>query len=108
MDVLLITKNKFGEGSDELGEILLKSYLGTLVDNNNFSTIILVNSGVKIACEYSSILSDLELISKDSKILLCQTCLNYYELDDKVVVGDKSNMLEISSMIAQAKKVVTI
>ena len=106
--VLLITKVKFGEGSDELGTILLKSYLSTLLEQNSFSHIILVNSGVKIACNKASTIDDLKEISQQSKVLLCQTCLNYYALDDKVEVGDKSNMKEISSLVDDAIKVVSI
>lgn len=107
-NVLFITKDSLGSGSEELGRILLKSFIATLIENNNFSEIILVNSGVKLACFGANTVDDLASLSNYSNILLCQTCLNYYDLDDKVAVGQKSNMTEILAYLTNSTKVVTI
>lgn len=107
-NILLISQNKLGHGSDELGAILLKSYLATLLENNDYSHIILVNSGVRIGCTNSNLLDDLNEISKKTEILLCQTCLNYYDLNDEVAVGNKTNMHNIGKLINEATKVVNI
>lgn len=107
-NILLISQDQFGQGSDELGKILLKSYLATLLENNDYSHLILVNSGVKIACVGSDVIDDLKEITNKTEILICQTCLNYYELVDQVAVGNKSNMHVISQLLNEANKVVNI
>lgn len=107
-NVLMISSDQMGQASEDLGKILMKSYIATLVENNSYETIILVNSGVKIVCSGSNIIADLEEITKKTTILICQTCLNYYELEDKVEVGTKSNMIEIAKVLTDAKKVVNL
>lgn len=107
-NILFIGSDTFGKGSDELGKILMKSYISTLVDVNVYEHIILVNSAVKLVCDGSNLIDDFKEISQKSQILICSTCLDYYELIDKVEVGIKSNMKIISQLIADASKVVSI
>ena len=71
--------------------------------------MILVNSGVKLACEGSPALEDLQtLASQGVEILACGTCLNYFELKEKLRAGRVSNMYEILSALCQAGKTVKI
>lgn len=107
-NVLLISSDKIGFEYEELGSILMKSYLGTLVNENNYDYIILVNSAVKLACVENGVIEDFNDVSKKSKILACQTCLNYFELENDLKAGQISNMKEISKIISDAKKVVSI
>lgn len=107
-NVLLLSADTFGRGEEELGKILIKSYIATLIETNTYQHIILVNSGVKLVCEGSTLIDDFKEIEQTSKILICGTCLSYYELEDKVMVGEKSNMIAISQLIADADKVVNL
>lgn len=104
-NVLLISSDVFGK-DEELGAILMKSYLATLVENNTYDHIIFVNAGVKLTCEGSTVIDDLKEVAQKSEMLICGTCLSYYELEDKVLVGEKSNMITISNLLANASKVV--
>lgn len=71
--------------------------------------IILVNSGVKLTCEGSEVLEDLNHLSgQGAEILSCGTCLDYFGLKAKLQVGRISNMYEILSSLAQAGKVIKI
>jgi selenium metabolism protein YedF len=108
INVLMITTNRIGNDSDELGGILLKSFLATLLEKNNFTHLVLLNSGVKITCEGSNVIDDLREIVIGTEILICGTCLNYYDLTKKVEVGQVSNMRAISSLLMDAQKVVNI
>ena len=55
------------------------------------------NGGAKLTCEGSESLEDLkELKSRGVKIFTCGTCLNYYELSDKLAVGEVTNMYDIA------------
>jgi hypothetical protein len=48
------------------------------------------------------------LASSGTKILACGTCLNFFNLKEKLKVGTASNMVEITNMLLNAAKVVTI
>ena len=58
--------------------------VATLVENNRYQHIIFVNAGVKLVCDESNTVEDFKEIAKQSELLICSTCLNYYELEEKV------------------------
>jgi selenium metabolism protein YedF len=105
--VVFIESDSIGRGSDELGRILMRSFLHTLAEAEfKAAKIILVNSGVKLTCEGSEVLEDLRHLSgQGTEILSCGTCLDYFGLKTKLQVGRISNMYEILSSLAQATKV---
>lgn len=110
-DVLyLITGTKLGQGEDELGETLMKSFLSSLTSIDPLpGTIILFNAGVKLACEGSRVLSALIALEKMGVLILsCGTCLDYYHLRERLCVGSVSNMYAIVNQINQASKVITL
>ena len=41
-------------------------------------------------------------------MLVCGTCLGHYEIKDKVVVGEVSNMYAIAETLLQAGKVASL
>lgn len=95
--VYLVASDTLGEGEEELGKILIKGFLSTLLDINPLpEKVIFLNAGVKLAVlekDVTAVLSDLD--AAGVKILLCGTCLDYYNLSDQVEVGEVSNMYEI-------------
>lgn len=95
--VYLVASDTLGEGEEELGKILIKGFLSTLLDIKPLpEKVIFLNAGVKLAVlekDVTAVLSDLE--AAGVKILLCGTCLDYYNLSDQVEVGEVSNMYEI-------------
>ncbi len=99
--VYLIASDTLGEGEEELGKILIKGFISTLIDIKPLpKKVIFLNAGVKLAVlekDVSRTLEDLE--AAGVKILLCGTCLDYYELSEKIEVGEVSNMYEIVNSI---------
>jgi selenium metabolism protein YedF len=108
--VVFIDTDSLGRGSEELGRILMRSFLQTLEQSEvQPKKVILINSGVKLACEGSDVLEDLqELAGKGAEILSCGTCLDYFAIKKKLMVGKVSNMYEILNSVAQAGKVINI
>jgi selenium metabolism protein YedF len=108
--VVFIDTDSLGRGSEELGRILMRSFLQTLeLSEVHPQTVILINSGVKLACEGSEVLEDLqELAAKGTEILSCGTCLDYFGIKKKLVVGKVSNMYEILNSLARAGKLIKI
>lgn len=108
--VVFIESDSIGRGSEELGRILMRSFLHTLAEAEyNPAKIILVNSGVKLTCEGSEVIEDMRHLSgQGAEILSCGTCLDYFGFKTKLQVGRISNMYEILSSLAQAGKVLKI
>lgn len=105
---LFITTNALGKGPEELGQILIKSFLNTLSESGTLpEKIVLVNSGVKLVCEGSEILDAFKKIeSKGVEILACGTCLDYFELKDKIKAAKVSNAYEILNALLESSRIV--
>jgi selenium metabolism protein YedF len=108
--VVFIDTDSLGRGSEELGRILMSSFLQTLEQSEvHPQKVILINSGVKLACEGSEVLEDLqELSAKGTEILSCGTCLDFFGIKKKLSIGRVSNMYEILNSLARAGKVIKI
>lgn len=108
--VIFLDSDSLGRGSEELGRILMRSFLQTLEQSDvEPQKIILMNSGVKMACEGSEVLEDLqEFSSKGVEVLSCGTCLEYFGIKKKLLAGKVSNMYEILNSLASAGKVITV
>lgn len=107
--VLVIPSEFMGRGEHaELGSVLMRSFLHTLGEIDPLpATIILLNSGVKLVVEGSPVVEDLQaLCAAGVEVLACGTCLGYYNLRDKAVVGQVSNMYTIAETMLRAGKVV--
>jgi selenium metabolism protein YedF len=106
--LVFIDGETVGRGSDELGSILMRSFLVTLKELSPLPwRIIFINSGVKLAAEGSPYLSPLnDLMAIGVEILCCGTCLDYYKLKENLKVGKVSNMFEIASSFLEATNVI--
>jgi len=108
--VVFVDTDSLGRGAEELGRILMRSFLQTLEQSEVCpQKVILINSGVKLACEGSEVIEDLqELAGKGTEILSCGTCLDYFGIKKKLMVGKVSNMYEIINSLATARKTIKI
>jgi selenium metabolism protein YedF len=104
--VLVLASDEIGRGARELGQILMRSLLYTLREvTPRPDTLILMNAGVKLAVDGSPVLNDLRALESDGlQILICGTCLGYYELKDRVAVGSISNMYSIAETLLAASQ----
>ena len=94
---LAIAAETLGRGDEELGKILMKGFIYSLTEVHPYpKMIIFYNGGVKLACEGAESIEDLEkLEAAGVEILVCGTCLNFFDLGDKIAVGSVSNMYTI-------------
>lgn len=108
--VIFVTSSEFGRGSSELGEVLMKSFMFTLVESDTPpQSMLFVNSGVNLTCEGSPVLDHLvNLKERGVEILSCGTCLDYFKLKEKLSVGQVSNMYTIYEKMNASAKVITI
>ncbi len=107
--VVYISADQMGRGEPELGGILIRAFLHTLNEvEPKPDVLILVNTGVRLAVEGSPVLDDLKALADGgTQILVCGTCLGYFELKEKLAVGEISNMYAIAETLLGAGKVVT-
>lgn len=107
---ILVTTDKLGEGSEELGKILMKSYFYAISESDRLPTdIIFLNSGVFLTTEGSQILNILEDMSKKGIVISsCGTCLDFYNLKEKLKLGEISNMYFIVEKINNSTKVIKL
>lgn len=108
--VIAISKDFMGNGSEELGKLLIKGFIYTSSEYDKLpKTIVFFNSGVKLTTEGSPCLDDLEKLQDNGvEILSCGTCLDYYGLKEKLKVGEISNMYTIYETLFNAGKVINI
>ncbi len=108
--VLVVSSDTMGRGDAELGNILVRGFFHTLGEIHPLpQTIILLNSGVKLACQGSPVLDDLcTLEAEGIEMLVCGTCLGYFELTQTLAAGQVSNMYDIAETMLGAGKVVNL
>ena len=100
--VILIQSEGLGQGDDTLGWMLMANFLRLLGEGEKKpSSIILWNGGVRLACHGSEVVIHLnKLVQQGVEILVCQTCLEYFDLMDKLLVGTPTTMVRsIESML---------
>ena len=97
-----------GYGNDDLGALLMKAFIHTAVDLERLpDMMILYNTGVKLAAPDSGALDDLKALEKKGvKILVCGTCVNFFDLTGKIGAGTVSNMYDIAGALSSAGRIV--
>lgn len=107
--VYFITTNALGQGSPDLGEVLMKSLMVTLAEQRSAKALLLLNTGVYLALEDSPVLEQMQKMAEaGTEILVCGTCLNYYKQKEKLAVGVVSNMYDINNRLIGPGKVITV
>ena len=106
--VIQVTAATMGSGDDDLGALLLRSFLKTQAQlDRKPDAILFYNDAVKLCCEGSLLLDDLRSLEQAGiEIVACGTCLNFFELGDELRVGRVTDMLEIASRLADAGSIV--
>jgi len=102
--VIVVAEDKMGRGDDELGTVLIKAFVHTVAGlGKKPDVMIFYNTGVRLTVQQSDVLDDLkQLESEGVQILVCGTCLNYFEIKDKLAAGVVSNMYDIVETMSSA------
>lgn len=106
--VVVVTTDAFGQGDSTLGKLLMKNYIYALKElDNKPSSIIFLNRGVFLTTEGSEVINDLKELGKIGvEIISCGTCLDYYNLKEKLQVGSVGNMYTIAEKMSKNRAVV--
>lgn len=108
--VLLITSSCLGDGPAELGGLLMKNFIHTLLETASIpERMFFMNSGVRLTSEGSDVLEALEkLRGMGVEILSCGLCLDFFGLKEKLRVGGTTNMLTTADALLSAARVIRL
>jgi selenium metabolism protein YedF len=108
--VVLVGSDKLGTGDAALGSRLMKSFLATMCDAGpRPARMLFVNEGVRLTTQGSEVLDALGALEREGvEILSCGTCLEHYDLVEKLEVGLVTNMFDIVDSLLTGDKVIRI
>ena len=103
--VFLIQSEGLGKGDDTLGTMLMANFLRLLGESKEKpETLVFWNTGVRLVCEGSYALGHLKRLEDQGvEILACTTCLEYFDLVDKLKVGKPTTMVKSIQSILNSK-----
>ncbi|HEX2997861.1 MAG TPA: DsrE family protein [Anaerolineales bacterium] len=108
--VVLITNNGMGNADDKLQLMLIAKYFELLLQSEDVpAAICFYTDGVKLVCEGSPVIESLHsLENKGVRLIVCTTCLNYFNLMEQVKAGIVGGMGDILEAQLKAEKVITL
>lgn len=107
---VVLSSDTMGRGDDELGRILARAFVNALEGvERKPNRIVCYNRGVLLADKDTDTGATLTRLHKEHgvEVILCGTCVDYFEFRDKIAVGTISNMLVIAEYMRQASRLVT-
>ncbi len=104
---VVIRSQVMGTGDDELGRLLMRSCINSLEELDALpSIVVLYNSGVMLALEGTDTAKSLIALSlKGVEIIVCGTCIDFYEVRPRLAVGTVTNMLAINNTLIRASRI---
>lgn len=92
--VIVLSGEGLGRGEEQLGKMIMANMLRLLGDQPEKPRAIFCwNAGVKLVTEGSLVLEHLKKLEESGvEILACRTCIEWFDLEDKVQVGKISSM----------------
>ena len=94
---VLIKSCFLGVGDEALGNTLMKAFIFTLTQSKPLpKKVMFLNSGVKLTTENEETVKNLQVLENEgTEVVSCGTCLDFYNLKDKLKVGSVGNMYDI-------------
>jgi selenium metabolism protein YedF len=108
--VLLVSSDRLGDGPEELGRLLMKNFIITLLDvADPPDRILFVNTGIFLTTEGSEVIEALDKLGNGGmEVLSCGACLDFFNRREKLVAGAVTNMFTIAESLLQAGSVVRL
>ncbi len=108
--ILLITSTVLGEGADELGSLLMKNFIFTLLETESIpSRILFLNSGVLLAIQGAETVEALKRLEEMGvEIFSCGICLDFFKKKELLAVGKVTNMFSTAEHLLSAGSVIKL
>ena len=108
--VVLFTRNGMGDASQSLQHSLAIKFLSLWIESKQpLAKILFYTEGVKLACAGSPVLEQLKILENSgTELILCKTCLDFFQMTDQVQVGIIGGMGDILETMQKAGKVISV
>ncbi len=107
--MVVFTRFGMGDAPAELQKKLAGVFLNLLSQDTPPGVIAFYGDGVKLVCDGSPVLDQLRSLSqKGSRLIVCQTCLDFFGLRELVRVGIVGGMGDILAAMKSADKVISV
>jgi sulfur relay (sulfurtransferase) complex TusBCD TusD component (DsrE family) len=108
--VILFTRNGMGDAPSDLQHQLVTKFLSLVQQSGQLpAKILFYTDGVKLACNGSPVIEQLRAMEAGGvELVLCKTCLDYFQLTSQVVVGVVGGMPDIIEALQKAGKVISL
>ena len=108
--VLLITSDQLGSGPEELGRLLMKNFIHTLLETvPQPDRILLLNSGVLLAVDEAETVEALrKLEERGVELFACGLCLDYFHKKEQLAAGAVTNMFSTAEALLYAASVIRL
>ncbi|MDL2269708.1 sulfurtransferase-like selenium metabolism protein YedF [Desulfosarcina sp. OttesenSCG-928-A07] len=108
--MVMVAADRIGRGDDTLGAKLMGNFISTLKEmGTELWRLVFVNSGVRLTTTDAPTLAALkDLEASGVMILVCGTCLDFFNLLDRKEVGETTNMLDIVTAMQLSDMVINL
>lgn len=107
--MVLFTRFGMGEAPAELQQKLAGVFLKLLDQDTPPGVIAFYGDGVKLTCEGSPVIDQLRVLSnRGVRLVVCQTCLDFFGLREQMRVGIVGGMGDIVAAMTSAAKVISV
>lgn len=99
--VVVLSSEEMGGGDPAFGRKLMEGFIYALCEQDHLPAYVLCyNKGVALTTTNPKAIEDLRrLSSKGVEVLSCGLCLDFYQLKDKLQVGQVTNMYRICELM---------
>jgi selenium metabolism protein YedF len=108
--VMLIGSDRLGDGPEELGRLLMRNFIMTLLDLSELpDRMLFLNTGVLLTAAGSEVIEALEALgNRGVEVLSCGICLDYFKKKELLAAGGVTNMFTIAESLLKARSVVRL
>ena len=108
--VMLIGTDRLGDGPEELGRLLMKNFIITLLDQPELpDRMLFINTGVLLTAEGSEVIEALEALgNRGVEVLSCGICLDFFKKRESLAAGGVTNMFTIAESLLKAGSVLRL
>jgi selenium metabolism protein YedF len=108
--IMLIGSDRLGDGPEELGRLLMRNFIMTLLELSELpDRMLFINTGVLLTAAGSEVVEALEALgNRGVEVLSCGICLDFFKKKDSLAAGGVTNMLTIAESLLGARSVVRL
>lgn len=99
--VVAINSDKLGNGDEDFSKQLLEGFIYALTEQDHLPTeVIFYNRGVFLTTENEKTIEDLKALhERGVRVYSCGLCLDHYDVEEKLAVGEVTNMYKIAETL---------